>query len=559
MESRQTKAIESVKTARDDEDYFRYRQWLVLLALLQSFLAAGIFYGWPSLYTMLLEEGIYNNRCPHPGVVCARQTLDLGFIYTVGGCANLGAQLLWGFILDRKGPRVCSFLSVAMVFAGVILLGITDNEFDVLLYAMICIAVGGPGASVACFHLSNLYPESKNTVLSLFSGAFQLGFMVFMIFHMISPSLLSRFQVCMVYATLLFIVLITGLAVWPEHSLTAPRDEEADDPIRQKKIDKKTLESSPSFMRINQYADPSARSIGAFGSGPSLGGVPSAQEITSGSPSRSGSLVESPGDYKGDGFQLYRVDSDILRMASIATPTVRRQVKRQRPSLMKELMSFPFFMMALWMSAGLFWMNFYIGNVADQMFQQADGNRHNAHLYTSYFTTILPLGAAAIPIYGWTTDNYGLPCAVIVSTLFGIAFTVMCLIHDLELQVLTFIAYSLFRTFVFATFFSLVAKEFGYSSFGVISGLILCIAGGICLFQYPVREFAVPDEDFKLVNWIQLLLVNAVGIFFSVYITIHLKDSTPAAKKRKQIKLRAQKTKTYGSTDNKNPVATTST
>eukprot|EP00467_Chlorarachnion_reptans_P025925 CAMPEP_0114489446 /NCGR_PEP_ID=MMETSP0109-20121206/1896_1 /TAXON_ID=29199 /ORGANISM="Chlorarachnion reptans, Strain CCCM449" /LENGTH=253 /DNA_ID=CAMNT_0001665963 /DNA_START=123 /DNA_END=884 /DNA_ORIENTATION=+ len=222
-------------------------------------------------------------------------------------------------------------------------------------------------------------------------------------------------------------------------------------------------------------------------------------------------------------------------MASISTPSVRRQQKRVKPLLWKELTSIPFFCLCIWMSAGLFFMNFYIGNVADQMFQKAGGIRVNAHAYTGWFTTILPLGAAAIPFYGYASDRYGLPFSVVLSTVFGLVFSVSCWYHSLQLQIATFIFYSLFRTFVFATFFSLVAKEFGYSSFGIISGLILFIAGAVCLLQYPVREYAVPDENFDFINFVQMIVVIASGIGFSIYINIHLKDSTPAAVKRRKL------------------------
>jgi len=490
---------------------------------------------------MLLEEGIYSNRCPNPKKVCTRQTLDLGFIYTIGGCANLAAQLLWGWILDQKGPRVCSFLSVATVFIGIILLGITDNQFDVLPYAMVCIAVGGPGASVALFHLSNLFPTAKNSVLSLFSGVFQLGFMVFMVFNTLT-TFTSRFVICMVYAGMLFVIMLLGLAFWPERSLTAPREVDSDDegeasqPGHMKPT--MTLSNSPSFLRINQYADPSKKRLPQFMAAPNLGNPIDSPEASPFRNTQQGlPPAFTPPNYGRAARELYRVDSDILQMASISTPTVRRQIKRMKPLLWKQLLSVPFFCLCVWMSTNLFFLNFYIGNVADQMFQQADGEQVNAHHYTTIFTTILPLGALAIPVYGWATDRLGLPIAVIMSTLFGIAFSVTCLIQDLSLQLLTFIFYSLFRTFVFATFFSLVAKEFGYSSFGVLSGLILFVAGAACLLQYPVREYGVPNENFDLINTTQLGVVAIVGIAFSIYITIHLRDSTPAAVKRKKVEL----------------------
>eukprot|EP00468_Gymnochlora_sp_CCMP2014_P002783 CAMPEP_0167749132 /NCGR_PEP_ID=MMETSP0110_2-20121227/5228_1 /TAXON_ID=629695 /ORGANISM="Gymnochlora sp., Strain CCMP2014" /LENGTH=449 /DNA_ID=CAMNT_0007634233 /DNA_START=401 /DNA_END=1750 /DNA_ORIENTATION=+ len=434
-----------------------------------------------------------------------------------------------------------------MVFCGVLLLGITDNGFDVLPHAMIFIAVGGPGASISCFHLSNLFPESKNSVLSLFSGAFQLGFMVFMIFREL-VAYFTRFQVCIAYAILLFVIIVIGLGAWPASSLTKPRDADKDEEEqRPGNIQYNKFTNSPSFIRLNKYADPASKRLDMFVGRPSFGGG-------EGSSSREPSVIDSPSEVvdtppgHARATRLYRIDSDILQFSSVATPTVMRQVKRKKPLLWKELSSIPFAALCLWMTVALFWMNFYIGNVADQMFQQANGDKALAHQYTSYFTTILPLGAVAIPLYGFATDRLGLPFAVGLSTVFGAAFTTVCLLHNIKLQLITFVTYSLFRTFVFATFFSLVAKEFGYSSFGVISGLILCVAGLACLLQYPVRKYFVPDEDFGETNFVQLVSVLATGIAYSVYIAIHLRDSRPAAVKRAEEKKEDDRLKTYGST-----------
>lgn len=42
---------------------FRYRLPLLALACVQAFLCSGIFYGWPALYALILEEGGMTHTC----------------------------------------------------------------------------------------------------------------------------------------------------------------------------------------------------------------------------------------------------------------------------------------------------------------------------------------------------------------------------------------------------------------------------------------------------------------------------------------------------------------
>ena len=486
----------------EDDQYFRRRYGLVVLAVCQNVLAAGIFYGWPSLYTSLLDEGIYSSSCPIQGKVCAEQTIELGLVYTWGSCANLVAQLLWGFVLDNFGPRVCSCLSVLTVMVGICLLGVTSNSFDVLSEAILCVAIGGPGATISCFHISNLFPGSRNSVLSLLSGSFNLGFLVFMIFHDLLARGYSRLYICGAYSCGLLLIALAGLCFWPNASLKAPEGA-------------KTAEraSARGAARDEEGAllgkPPSSRAHVAYGDDIVRGYETFQRELDD---AAAGKDDDDDDDELRLGGGIYRSESNILTFARNS----QREAKRKRTDLWLQVTSSPFLWLAIWMGVGLFWLNFYIGSVADQMFSKSGGDHYNAHLYTNYFTTMLPVGALAIPIFGYGTDKLGVCFAVGLSTVAGIAFSGLTTLGSLQPQVYAFLFYSLYRTFTFATFFQLVASQFGYSSFGVISGLILCIAGLIGLLQYPVRVYGVPHENFTYPNFFMLLMIVVTGCSFTM-------------------------------------------
>jgi MFS family permease len=129
------------------------------------------------------------------------------------------------------------------------------------------------------------------------------------------------------------------------------------------------------------------------------------------------------------------------------------------------------------MCSCLFWANFYIGSVVEQLFIKSQQNKELTREYTSYFTALLPIGVLGIPLFGWLTDKLGFTWSILTTCLLGIGFSIFALIDNFKLQILTFLLYSFFRSFLFSVMFAYLAHEFGYRHFGLLSGLTLLLAG----------------------------------------------------------------------------------
>src|SRR4051812_21144692 len=97
----------------------------------------------------------------------------------------------------------------------------------VCLFGVMCQA--GPGVQISLFHLSELFPSQKSTVLSIVTGAFQLGFVVFLCFRLVGEWLsIGVSKLCLLYCLPLSVVLLVGILVWPSQPLQSPLD---DDPV----------------------------------------------------------------------------------------------------------------------------------------------------------------------------------------------------------------------------------------------------------------------------------------------------------------------------------------
>jgi hypothetical protein len=81
-----------------------WRILLVFTACLQVFCAGGLLLGWPVVSSMAAEEG-FDAKYVHD-------------VFVFACTANMIAQLVSGWILDRFGPRVCSASCIFQVMVG---------------------------------------------------------------------------------------------------------------------------------------------------------------------------------------------------------------------------------------------------------------------------------------------------------------------------------------------------------------------------------------------------------------------------------------------------------
>lgn len=87
---------------------------------------------------------------------------------------------------------------------------------------------------------------------------------------------------------------------------------------------------------------------------------------------------------------------------------------------------------------------------------QSNGN------YTHLFGTILPFGALATFFIGYVTDRWGVKASMCCVCSCGTISDILRLAAPLAAQPVAFAAFALFRSCLFATAASYMAKNFGY-------------------------------------------------------------------------------------------------
>ncbi|KAA8645356.1 putative MFS transporter Fmp42 [Aspergillus tanneri] len=108
----------------------------VCLAILYCFFSAGIVFGFAALKPILIQEGVYRDRCSKGELeqdqeVCYGQEIHLNLMFTIAAVATNVCALPVGTILDTYGPHVSGIIGCIFLTFGSLLFGLAPNlPFD---------------------------------------------------------------------------------------------------------------------------------------------------------------------------------------------------------------------------------------------------------------------------------------------------------------------------------------------------------------------------------------------------------------------------------------------
>ena len=198
---------------------WKYKHYILVTVLANSFLVGGLTFGLPSMMLMLRKEGVYAERCscgtfcmvrPHRRPLAARASTALvlptipppfalvvhtsglsvptlvvaqgqkdafALVSTIGFGVTIGARLFIGIFLDKHGPKITAILSFATCLSGIIVM-ILDLDF--FLLAWVLLSVGGSGVHLAGFHVTNMFDgDTKTAASATISAAFGSSALIF--------------------------------------------------------------------------------------------------------------------------------------------------------------------------------------------------------------------------------------------------------------------------------------------------------------------------------------------------------------------------------------------
>jgi MFS family permease len=159
----------------------------------------------------------------------------------------------------------------------------------------------------------------------------------------------------------------------------------------------------------------------------------------------------------------------------------------KQEALLGQLLSKEFIAISLFQSIEFFGLQFYVGNVKDLLENLGDDDA----TYTQIFNVCGSCGFVFFPVVGYVLDKFGLVTGFCVATVSAAAYCALSLVPNLELQVVTFLCWTLSRNMLFATFFSYLPATFGFKTFGRVNGVVSLIVATLGLFNKPLLQLAL--------------------------------------------------------------------
>ena len=136
------------------------------------------------------------------------------------------------------------------------------------------------------------------------------------------------------------------------------------------------------------------------------------------------------------------------------------------------------------------------------------GDDEVGNLYLSIFTIMMPTAFLALPLIDFVVNKFGFQAALhVVNLAAAVHGLVQLLFKDLRLQVIGFVAFTIFRCFLYGISFCLLASFLSPDVTGKGAGLY-SFAVGLCLaFNIPLSNEAV-KESFFIPNLVYTVLIG---------------------------------------------------
>lgn len=431
-----------VKVARDG-----CRRWvLFILSFVIVSSVSGVVFGWPALRRQLTNV--------------EKSSLDektLGAVFTIGSWSTYGLRLLFGLARDRYGTKLTACTSIVCVMVG--FLGVAfSHPNNAVGLAISIMAMGlGSGAQLCALPVAALFGRNSGTVMSSLSGAFQVSGLVFVVLTTLPTSRKIAFSG---FAAALFMLLCVSAYTLPMSSSylkNEPFPPQDDDDGDDYDDDDDEFEANP--MRTTMSEAGNSRSPTAT----------------------------PPQDVDEKNFQREQ-NSD---------PTTPNLPNSSPSTTSRQLWSREYMALVAWFSVSLIPMQYYVATIGFHLENKGD----TSGFYTSLFSILFASAAILTPFGGSLADSCGLGAAQALATV-GMAISMFILASDnigLKGQALGMAVYGLARGLTFGMFFTNIGKRFGYSNYGILSGIGFLIAGIVSLFQYALIAWTV-DGNEKIVN-----------------------------------------------------------
>jgi MFS family permease len=408
-------------------------------------LCAGIIYGWASVAGTLLVAPFDEGG--------ANLTMDeTAAIFAVSASTSSFAALPLGYVLDTRGPRICSLVSHCFILVGCYTFA-SASEYHVFMIGANLMAFGGPGIQSAVIHLANLFTEDKFMAMSAMSGSVSVSFAILPLFDLLWERHGIGFRV--MFRSYLIVVVLSALAahvLWPNE----PFVSDEDDVIEHDDTDDEDPRYSP---------------------------TPESAFIVAASHTH---LMEAPlGSYlrSNSRHQMSRHHSYRQSLLGMLSGNYSKMSLKDQPFLC-QLFSGVFARILLVFCCTCFMANFYVASLPSELADLNNLSTDLQHHMARTFTLISSFGILAAFLIGWLMDRVGLVAITILTILMGQLHLIMItfLSNKRVPMILGFVFYTLFRQFLFPLYIASLSARLGFKYFGILNGLGFASSGFTQLF-----------------------------------------------------------------------------
>jgi MFS family permease len=432
---------------------------------------SGLVYGWNGLSSQLKSEGQYSNLCPANNADgCTAQKDKFNFIFTIGANASTIGTVLFGLTLDKYGPRYNALAGNLCLTLGLFLIAFSSSHsFDAFAAGLGLVGLGGMANFMASFQFANLY---SNPVLirSILSALFSASAVIFTLLGVLySYANVSRQTSYIVLGIIAAVYNLVIFLIYPDVAYRS---------------------GDPLIFPISRYLNKSHNPYSQPGD-KLLDDEDNDIEHSIANVSTSNSLN---GEEKLLSHQEQQDSSD----------------GKNTKTFLEELKDPGTWLVSLFFSFVLLFLNIYIPEIGDILSHKSG----DSDLYTSLFIYIISF-QPVLNAWVFTACYHRLQYSGIVTI--NVTLAAVCwlplFINNLPISILSFILYSLARSFITTLIFGYISTQYRSDHYGYIVAVATTLCAAVGFLQLELTDFIQGPLSGDL-NILMILTSTAVLPFY---------------------------------------------
>ncbi|KAJ5594630.1 Major facilitator superfamily domain general substrate transporter [Penicillium hispanicum] len=476
----------------------------VIFTILACWAASGIVFGFAALKPVLVEEGVFHERCTEDelreGVeLCSQQDLKLNLFFTIGSITANVSALPVGTILDRYGSRVCGLLGCLLLAVGSLVTAFSFlyPEFHGLIAGNFFLALSGTFIFVPSFQIANAFPRYAGTIVALVTGAFDASAAVFLFYQLAYEASGRAFtpeKFFLGYLAVPTMILLAFVTFMPKRDYDSTlklesKMERAEDATRDVHESDDEIESDRELERVrSKRAERRKKKMRQLG--------------------------------------------DVLGNKHERRQRAEREENRQQLSQVwgvlhglsagQQMATSWFILITLMTVLQMVRMNYFIATIRAQ-YTYMLRSESQAEQINRFFNVALPVGGVLFtPFIGVLLDRLSVPAMLALIVAFTTIIGILNSIPALEAGYMTVILFVLLRPLYYSAMSDYATKVFGFATFGRVYGTIICLSGLVNFSQYGLD--ALTHHTFKEnpipINAFLAVAGFVVGVALVTFVTV---------------------------------------